>query len=160
MNIAMLHRTQATRAVSSLLRADTLQARFQGRYNLSNVSMRTQSTQTSLAIPTIDVSSFLSQPSSPAAREVIDQVRVACETTGFFQIVNHGIPASLQESVFTAARKFFALPMEEKRTLDAKHNVGHRGYDLLESQSYEEGVLPDLKEVSMGSAQSVREAYG
>ncbi|EME44650.1 hypothetical protein DOTSEDRAFT_63016 [Dothistroma septosporum NZE10] len=93
---------------------------------------------TSLTIPTIDVSGLLKQPSSPAARIVIDQVRVARETTGFFHI----------EGAFLAAREFFALLMDEKRKLDAKHNAGHRGNDLLDSQSYEEGVLPALEEVS------------
>lgn len=105
-------------------------------------------TPPSFTIPTVDIAPYLSDPSSLAAQRVIEQINRACRSTGFFQIVNHGVPAALQSEVFRAAERFFRLPLEEKKKLDAKTTVGHRGYDVLESQSYEEGVLPDLKEVS------------
>lgn len=98
-------------------------------------------------VPTIDLSPYLSNPSSAEAETVIDSVRAACLSTGFFQIVGHGLEKSLQKDVFDAAVKFFELPFEEKKKLDAKTHVGHRGYDILASQSYEEGVMADLKEV-------------
>jgi len=97
--------------------------------------------------PTIDLSTYLKDPSSAEAERVIESVREACLSTGFFQLVNHGLEKSLQKEVFDAAEKFFKLPFEEKKMLDAKTHMGHRGYDVLASQSYEEGVLPDLKEV-------------
>ncbi|EKG19933.1 Isopenicillin N synthase [Macrophomina phaseolina MS6] len=97
-------------------------------------------------IPTVDIAPYLSDPSSPAAQRVVEQINQACRSTGFFQIINHGVPAALQDEVFRAAQRFFRLPLEEKKKLDAKTTIGHRGYDVLESQSYEEGVLPDLKE--------------
>ncbi|KAF4310738.1 Isopenicillin N synthase [Botryosphaeria dothidea] len=103
-------------------------------------------TPPSFTIPTVDIAPYLSDPSSLAAQRVIEQINRACRSTGFFQIVNHGVPAALQSEVFRAAERFFRLPLEEKKKLDAKTTVGHRGYDVLESQSYEEGVLPDLKE--------------
>ena len=98
-------------------------------------------------VPTVDIGPYLADPSSPECDAIIKQIRAACLSTGFFVITNHGIPTSLQDSVFDAAAKFFALPFDEKKALDAKTNVGHRGYDVLASQSYEAGVLPDLKEV-------------
>ena len=61
--------------------------------------------------------------------------------------MNHGLDKAVRTEVFEAAEKFFKLPFEEKKRLDAKKMVGHRGYDVLASQSYEEGVMPDLKEV-------------
>jgi isopenicillin N synthase-like dioxygenase len=103
--------------------------------------------QESEYIPVIDVSKFLADPKSIEACAVVDQIRQACATSGFFQMVNHGVPTELQDGAFAAAEKFFHLPMEEKAALDASKNSGHRGYDVLESQSYEEGVMPDLKEV-------------
>ncbi|KAJ0414366.1 Clavaminate synthase-like protein [Aspergillus carlsbadensis] len=103
-------------------------------------------TGNSFSIPTVDISSFLADPSSPAAQAIIPTVRAACRATGFFQIKGHGIPKPLQESVFTAAKAFFALPQETKTALDARKNQGMRGYDVLASQSYEDGILPDLKE--------------
>ena len=98
-------------------------------------------------VPTIDISPYLTDPSSCAAKSVIDEVRKASVSTGFFQIVGHGVSRTLQDSVFEAAAQFFALPFDEKKKIDAKANIGMRGYDVLASQSYEEGVLPDLKEV-------------
>jgi len=100
-------------------------------------------------VPTIDVAPYLEDPGSAAADKIIDEVRTACISTGFFQIIGHGIPKHLQQSVFDAAANFFALPYDEKKKLDALDSVGHRGYDVLASQSYEEGVMPDLKEVSL-----------
>ncbi|KAL6719409.1 hypothetical protein ACLMJK_003649 [Lecanora helva] len=99
-------------------------------------------------IPTIDISQFLATPSptNPATRSIIDAVRTACLTTGFFQITGHGVSRELQKGIFDAAKTFFALPFEEKVKLDAKKSVGHRGYDVLGTQSYGEGIKPDLKE--------------
>ena len=96
---------------------------------------------------TIDIAPFLTDPKSPASTRILDEVRAACRSTGFFQITNHGLPRSLQESLLEGAAEFFKLPYDEKKKLDCKTKVGHRGYDLLASQSYEPGVLPDLKEV-------------
>lgn len=91
---------------------------------------------------------FLRDPNSYESSRIIEQVRSACEMSGFFQLTNHGVPVNLQKSLFKAAESFFTLPYDEKKKLDCKQHLGHRGYDLLASQSYEPGVLPDLKEVS------------
>jgi isopenicillin N synthase-like dioxygenase len=107
--------------------------------------------QESEYIPVIDVSEFLADPRSIEACAVVDQIRQACATSGFFQMVNHGLHTELQDGAFAAAENFFRLPMQEKTALDASKNSGHRGYDVLESQSYEEGVMPDLKEVTLTS---------
>ena len=98
-------------------------------------------------VPTIDVGPFLADPTSTAAEEIIQAVRQACEETGFFQVTGHGLPAKIQEELFAAARKFFVLPMEEKIKLDCRKSTGHRGYDVLESQTYDAEVPADLKEV-------------
>ncbi|KAH8807196.1 putative 2OG-Fe(II) oxygenase family oxidoreductase [Xylogone sp. PMI_703] len=98
------------------------------------------------SVPTIDIGPFLTSPSSPESQAIISQVAEACQNTGFFQIINHGITPFLQQATFAAARRFFALPFDAKSPLDAKNNVGMRGYDVLASQSYDAGLLPDLKE--------------
>jgi isopenicillin N synthase-like dioxygenase len=97
-------------------------------------------------IPTVDISAFLAEPNSPAAQAIVPTVRAACRSTGFFQIVGHGISRELQQAVFAGAKKFFALPFATKKALDCKSVPGLRGYDVLASQSYEDGILPDLKE--------------
>ena len=98
-------------------------------------------------VPTVDITPYLADPASSGADKVIADIRAAGRSTGFFQMIGHGLSRSLQRAAFDAAAAFFALPFEEKKKLDAKATVGHRGYDVLASQSYEEGVMPDLKEV-------------
>lgn len=105
------------------------------------------SESTPFYIPTVDVSPYLADPTSAESDKIVADVRAACVSTGFFQITGHGITRSIQKQVFDAAAAFFALPFDEKKKLDAKTTVGHRGYDVLASQSYEADVMPDLKEV-------------
>jgi len=97
-------------------------------------------------VPTIDIGPFFEDPDSAESRKIVETIRKACVTHGFFQIVGHGVSRELQKEIFDIAAKFFALPYDEKKKLDAKGNIGHRGYDVLASQSYEDDVLPDLKE--------------
>jgi len=110
----------------------------------------------SFYVPLVDITPFLQDPKGAAAQQVIDDVREACKLTGFFLIKGHGVSPKLQNSVFEAAAKFFALPIDVKLSLDARKNTGFRGYDVMESQSYElengtppqngAGVLRDTKE--------------
>ena len=100
----------------------------------------------SFYLPSVDISPYLEDPTSAAAGRVVDDIREACLSTGFFQLLGHGVPKSLQKSVFQAAAKFFALPLDTKVAMNAKKNPGYRGYDIMASQSYEADVLPDLKE--------------
>lgn len=100
----------------------------------------------SFYLPSVDISPYLEDPTSAAAGRVVDDIREACLSTGFFQLLGHGVPKSLQTSVFQAAAKFFALPLDTKVAMNAKKNPGYRGYDIMASQSYEADVLPDLKE--------------
>lgn len=99
-------------------------------------------------IPTVDIAPYLQDPSSSAAQDIVTQVRTACTTTGFFQLVGHNIPRSLQDQVFAGSKAFFDLPREEKHKLDKSGSVGasNRGYEILGNQGLQEGTLPDLKE--------------
>ncbi|XP_023734211.1 feruloyl CoA ortho-hydroxylase F6H1-3 [Lactuca sativa] len=59
-------------------------------------------------IPVIDIS-------ASEDPKVIKSVCDAAEKLGFFQIVNHGVPLSIIESVKEATHKFFGLSSEEKK---------------------------------------------
>ena len=109
-------------------------------------SATNETKSSSFYLPSVDISPYLEDPNSAAAEKVIDDIREACLSTGFFQLLGHGVPKLLQESVLQAAAKFFALPLDTKVALNAKKNPGYRGYDIMASQSYEADVLPDLKE--------------
>ncbi|KAK7537202.1 uncharacterized protein J3D65DRAFT_624737 [Phyllosticta citribraziliensis] len=95
-------------------------------------------------IPVVDISAYLQNPSSSEARHVVDSVRVACTTSGFFQLKGHGIPADLVKALFQGAKALFALPLEEKKAL--KRPGTNRGYDMMGAQALQQDALPDMKE--------------
>ena len=102
-------------------------------------------------IPTIDISSWLSSNSSKESRDnVINALRDACRTYGFFQLVGHNVPLTLQEKVFDSAEAFFKLPLEERMDVWIKKSLGlsNRGYEAFQGQTLQNGMLPDMKEVS------------
>lgn len=105
---------------------------------------------TSFNVPTVDLAPYLANPTSSSALRIVNQVREACTGTGFFQLIGHGIPRSLQDEVFEGSAAFFKLPFEEKKKLDKSESVGasNRGYEIIGNQGLQEGTLPDLKEVS------------
>ncbi|XP_072960386.1 flavanone 3-dioxygenase 2-like [Typha angustifolia] len=50
-------------------------------------------------------------------QQLVSQIAHACQSYGFFQVVNHGIPRELLEKVMEVAAEFFRLPHEEKAKL-------------------------------------------
>ncbi|KAI4313712.1 hypothetical protein L6164_026668 [Bauhinia variegata] len=62
-------------------------------------------------IPVIDLAGFDSPDSRPA---IVDKIRTACTTFGFFQIINHGVPLELFDRTLAAVKAFFELPAEGK----------------------------------------------
>ncbi|TVU16049.1 hypothetical protein EJB05_39596 [Eragrostis curvula] len=61
-------------------------------------------------IPLIDLT-------SPDKERVITEIGLACQTYGFFQVINHGISEDLLEKVMAVGLQFFRLPAEEKAKL-------------------------------------------
>jgi isopenicillin N synthase-like dioxygenase len=55
-----------------------------------------------------------------AKERLVHQIRQACERFGFFQLINHAIPAELQNAVLKHSSDFFNLPLETKE----KYNQG------------------------------------
>ncbi|KAM7462956.1 hypothetical protein LguiA_031077 [Lonicera macranthoides] len=47
--------------------------------------------------------------------EIVDKVREASETLGFFQVINHGIPDSVLEEMYNGVRRFFVQDDEVKK---------------------------------------------
>ena len=56
----------------------------------------------------------LSELDGPNHDQVIKAIAHAAETLGFFQVVNHGVPLELLDSLKTAAHRFFNQPAEKK----------------------------------------------
>jgi isopenicillin N synthase-like dioxygenase len=105
----------------------------------------------SLEIPLINISPFLDASASDASRNaVVDQVRDACMTYGFFQLEGHGVPLHLQEKMIECAKLFFDLPLEKKTAVGMDKAMGksNRGYEVIGGQTLQPDTLPDLKEVN------------
>ncbi len=77
------------------------------------------------SVPTIDLTTL--EPGIDPPPAIVDRVASAAARFGFFQVVNHGIPAGLVDRVWSATERFFDQPTEEKRLLlRTKDNT--RGY--------------------------------
>jgi isopenicillin N synthase-like dioxygenase len=105
--------------------------------------------ESSFRVPTIDITPFRTDPNSTEALKVVVQVREACMTSGFFELVGHGIQRTLQDKLFQAADALFALPLEEKKKMDIIVIGGpqNRGYQLMGTQVLQKGAGADQKEV-------------
>jgi isopenicillin N synthase-like dioxygenase len=73
-------------------------------------------------------------------------LREVCEATGFFYVKNHGIDPVLQDAVFAASRRFFALPLEVKREVEMRGADMERGYEGIGAQTLDVATGPDRKE--------------
>ena len=76
-------------------------------------------------IPVIDLSDY--RTGKPGALEATAAaLRHALENVGFYFITGHGIPQSLVDSAFDAAKRFHAQPLDDKLKLKInQHNIGY-----------------------------------
>lgn len=86
-----------------------------------------------MTIPVIDLAT---EPDLPAA------FARAYGTLGFGYVTGHGIDPALVEAVFDANRRFHALPLAEKRTVELDTN--HRGYIPIDSSTDVNSTLAEV----------------
>src|SRR5260370_29584039 len=97
-------------------------------------------------LPIIDVSGLTSAELSER-RSVAAKLGNAGGETGFFYVENQGIPVAARETIFSAARAFFSLPLAAKEECSIKRSRHNRGYVPLEGERLNESaVLSDYKE--------------
>ncbi len=95
-------------------------------------------------VPIIDFAPFRA---GGGKAEIERAVRAACEGTGFFYLKNHGVAPALTDGIFTAARRFFALPLAARMDPDLLISPEHsRGYQPLGARRYPDTSMPDLME--------------
>jgi isopenicillin N synthase-like dioxygenase len=69
--------------------------------------------------------------------------------TGFFYIVNHGIPEALTAEYLSALKAFFALPRAAKESIDKRHSPQFRGWEAFGSELTNNRV-DDREQIDIG----------
>ena len=104
---------------------------------------------TGKTVPVVDLAPIL-RGGAAEKRAVASAIAAACEDSGFFCIVGHGVDESLVARTRQAAVDLFALPQEQKRLIERpKTRVGRGYYPFADrSLAYTLGVEtpPDLQE--------------
>src|SRR5947209_3072983 len=73
------------------------------------------------------------------------EVDLACRDTGFFYVVEHGVPVELQNRLESLSREFFAYPDEEKAAIAmSRGGRAWRGWFPLGGELT--SGTPDMKE--------------
>ncbi|XP_073299778.1 1-aminocyclopropane-1-carboxylate oxidase homolog 1-like [Primulina huaijiensis] len=89
-----------------------------------------------IKVPVID----LSEVHKPDRRkQVVEEVKIASETWGFFQVVNHGIPLCVLDGMIDGVREFHEQDVEEKRKYYTRDNTKivrfNSSYDLFTART-------------------------
>ncbi|WP_180074472.1 MULTISPECIES: isopenicillin N synthase family oxygenase [unclassified Acinetobacter] len=98
-----------------------------------------------MSIPVIDLAQALT-PSSANITDVVEKLRGAATSSGFFYVKNHGISSALIQRQFELAAKIFALPLGTKLKYDQSLNDSHLGFEQLAAQKSDYSAKPDIKE--------------
>lgn len=80
----------------------------------------------STTIPVLDLSRFRAGPEQREA--FLADLRHAAHDIGFLYVVGHGVDQQVVDDVFSAARAFFALPLEQRQAIDNLNSPQFRGY--------------------------------
>ena len=120
------------------------------------------------SVPIIDMAGY-SKASAAAAEPppsaLVNEVALACEQWGFFQVVNHGLDAELRSRAEDQQRAFFALPRDAKEALRRTADNSRGWYDdelTKQRRDWKEGLdfgstphwprwLPDDDDASNGT---------
>ncbi|KAK3148714.1 hypothetical protein QOZ80_3AG0207700 [Eleusine coracana subsp. coracana] len=81
----------------------------------------------SWSVPVVDLGRLLLDPDELVRKEEAGKLRSACEDWGFFQVVNHGVPAKVMDAMKDDLNRFFKLPLQEKLAV-AQEAGGVEGY--------------------------------
>lgn len=87
------------------------------------------------AIPVIDIVDLF-DPDVDKRRAVATKIDTACREIGFFQVVGHGVDPNLITQTYDVARRFFDLPLAEKRAVAQPTPDTVRGYCAVGEEAF------------------------
>lgn len=96
-------------------------------------------------IPLVDLSTFVNGDANQR-QAFVDKLGSAFHEIGFVGVTGHGVPQQLIDDFYVAAKKFFALPVEQKREYELKGMAGQRGYTSFGKEHAKQSKVADLKE--------------
>ena len=99
---------------------------------------QTSQTLSQTKLPIVDLGGRLSKD------EIVDAVREACETRGFFVLRNHSVTQNAIRGMRDAQTAFYALSKATK--LKAKQNENNRGYTPFGEETLDVKAMGDSKE--------------
>lgn len=96
-------------------------------------------------IPLVNLSDFVD--GDEASRQAfINKLGDAFHGIGFVGVTGHGIPKSLIDDFYVAAKKFFAFDTDTKRQYEIPGAAGQRGYTAFGKEKAKQSKVADLKE--------------
>ena len=97
------------------------------------------------AIPVVDLEKF-TKGDAGQRNDFVNEIGNAFQVYGFVGVVNHGIPEDLVDAFYDLSKKYFALPVETKRTHEVDGLAGQRGYTSFGKEHAKQSQVADLKE--------------
>ncbi len=89
------------------------------------MAVDTEKSMTVPTFPVIDLGAYVAGEAG-AGDTVARELRDALERYGFYALINHGLPAEMIRGIFAEARRFHALPIEDK--LSIRFSETYAGY--------------------------------
>jgi isopenicillin N synthase-like dioxygenase len=99
---------------------------------------------TDVSIPVVDVADWEGGPEARA--RFVRTVGESLADIGFFALANHGVPATMTQRAYAAAKDFFHLPPERKARYHRAGAKGQRGYTGFGTEHAKDARAADLKE--------------
>ncbi|MDD2797040.1 MAG: 2-oxoglutarate and iron-dependent oxygenase domain-containing protein [Bacteroidales bacterium] len=97
------------------------------------------------AIPSVDLQDFLSEDKAKKAN-FVKELGDAYEKIGFVALRGHFLDDKLAESLYDQVRRFFQLPVEDKRKYENEGIGGQRGFTSFSKEHAKGRTVGDLKE--------------
>jgi isopenicillin N synthase-like dioxygenase len=95
------------------------------------------------SLPVIDLTPLRDGTDPDSVAAALD---AACTDLGFFSVVGHHVTADLQAAMFEQARRFFALPLEQKMSIAIANSKCHSGYIPAQAETLDDALGGDNKE--------------
>ncbi len=110
-----------------------------------NIFHKTKHKMSDRAIPLVDLNKFVNG-NEEQRKEFVKELGDAFHHIGFVGVVNHGVPKDLVDGFYNNAKKFFALPVDNKRKYEVVELAGQRGYTSFGREKAKQSEVADLKE--------------